>query len=121
MSWKDTLKKSIKKLAFPDVSYSDINEMLDITDFAHQDAHVPSSPPSQWRQKISDRDRKARYLEKPSRVKDKDEECPPGELWCEKHEECESEKYWLTHNRQLTEQEVENQKQFEASGKLSGS
>ena len=53
MSWKDTLKKSIKKLAFPDVSYSDINEMLDVTDFAHQDAHVPSSPPSQWRQKIS--------------------------------------------------------------------
>ena len=101
--------------------YNDINEMLDITDFAHQDAHVSSPPPSQWRQKVSDRNRKATYLEKPSRMEDNDEGCPPGELWCEKHEECEPEKEWLTHNRHLTEQEVENQKQFEASGKLSGS
>ena len=46
-------------------------------------------------------------------------DCPPGTLWCEQHEECEDEKDWKTHNRVLTPEEIENQKQFQTSGKLS--
>jgi hypothetical protein len=107
MSWFDICKKTIKKLSFPEMSYSDLNDMIDTTDFSHEEAHGSTTPDTQWRHKVAERDRKARYLEKPSKPKEDEGECPPGTLWCKEHEECENEKFWHTHNSLPTKDDLQ--------------
>lgn len=90
----------------------------DVTDFSLPDARHSALPPDiKWSDKIRE-DSRSKKESKPIIIQDEGV-CPPGELWCEQHEECETQKDWETHNKLLTAEEAENQKQFEASGKLS--
>ena len=107
MKWFDFIKKRFD------------SRDLDVTDFnLPEPPHSTGTPDVRWEDRIAENIERKKNLQ-PIAIEEDGEECPPGELWCEQHQECESEKYWLTHNRHLTAEEVENQKQFESSGKLS--
>jgi len=89
----------------------------DVTDFNLPEARHSSLPPDiKWTNKIRVDTQRKKEL-KPISVSGENN-CPPGTLWCEQHEECEDEKDWKTHNRVLTAEEIKNQKQFQTSGKL---
>ena len=106
MSWFDICKKTIKKLSFPEMSYSEINEMLDTTDFSQGNLEE-RAPEDRWQRKVEERRRQAKYLEGPTKPTEEEEECPSGTLWCEEHEECENEKYWHTHNSLPTKDDMQ--------------
>jgi len=111
MKWFDILKRPMSQFVQrdldPTVTIFDLDNLPPIHD----------APPEQFRRKVTRRKRAVEALS-PLRILDEEEECPPGELWCETHEECETEKVWLTHNKHLTPEEIENQKQFQSSGKF---
>ena len=113
MSWFDIIKKPMSALVFRDLDPE--RNLLDID--TKPPIHQP--PPQQFRRKVSRRKQAVSTLQ-PLNILDEEGECPPGEFWCNQHEECENEKEWLTHNRHLTPEEEENQRQFQASGKFSG-
>ena len=112
MKWFDIIKKPMSAL----VRDLDIDRNLRDVD-VRPPIHQP--PPQQFRRKVSRRKQAIAAL-KPLNILEEDNECPPGELWCEKHEECEPEKEWLTHNRHLSPEEEKNQRQWQGSGKFSG-
>ena len=74
------------------------------TDF-QPSAPVPT-PPQRQATKIIRR-QKAVKEQAPLEIKDEDLDCPTGTLWCEKHEECEPEKEWHTHNAHPTKEDIQ--------------
>ena len=113
MKWFDIIKKPMSALVHRDLDPE--RNLLDLD----TKRPIPQPPPQQYRRKIRRRKQAISAL-KPLNILAEDEECPPGELWCERHEECEPEKEWLTHNRHLTAEEIENQKLWQGSGKFGG-
>jgi len=115
MKWFDIIKKPLSALVHDlgfESNLADDNPL-------HSRPSIHQLPPEQFSGKITRR--KTAVKDKtPLKTLEEDDECPPGELWCEKHEECEPEKEWLTHNRHLTPEEELNQRQWQGSGKFSG-
>lgn len=99
MSWFDILKKPLSLLI------RDLEPDRNLLDIETK-PRIFNPPPEKFRRKQAKR-RVAVATSTP--LKDIEEEgmCPKGMLWCEKHEECETEKKWLTHNAHPTKEDIQ--------------
>ena len=108
MSWFDILKKPLSLLI------RDLEPDRNLLDIETK-PRIFNPPPEKFRSKQAKR-RVAVATSTPLKEVLEEGECPPGELWCEKHQECEPEKEWLTHNRHQTAEEIENQRLWGGTG-----